>query len=194
MNIDVRPLTPGRWPDVEAIFNARGCGVARGCWCVFYRHTGRSPPRPPGVTLGELRRRELEGLAAEDPPPGLIGYRSGTPVGWISLGPREVFRRFERSPIRKPVDDQPVWSIICFVVPGQYRRQGVSRALLAGAIEYARARGVECLEAYPAEPEGDAADDTLFWGVRSLYDDAGFVEVARRRPNRPIVRLSLRRP
>ena len=124
MALTVRPLTPERFGDLEAIFEAKGCSVARGCWCMFYRVSGKSGPARPD----EIKRRSksaLKALAAQDPPPGLIGYRGHTPVGWISLGPREDYARLARSPVMKPVDDQPVWSIVCFVVPSAYRRQGV---------------------------------------------------------------------
>lgn len=48
----------------------------------------------------------------------------------------------------KPVDDKPVWSIVSFVVPAEFRHQGVATALLQGAIAYARKRGATLLEAY----------------------------------------------
>ena len=193
MAVVVRPLTPGRWPDLEAIFNARGCSVARGCWCMFYRHSGRLTDLRPGESQSERSRQELRALAGNDPPAGLIGYRGRTPVGWISFGPREDFAKLRRSPVMKPVDDQPLWSIVCFVVPSQYRRQGVATALLAGAIEYARRRGVTMLEAYPVDKKGMSADDSMWFGARSMYAAAGFEEVARRKPTRPVMRLSLGR-
>lgn len=191
MGIEIQPLTAARWPDVEAVFNARGCAQARSCWCVYYRHTGPAPPPPPGTTLRDQRRAELERLARQDPPPGLLAYQSGEPVGWISLGPREDFARLERSPVMKPVDERPVWSIVCFVVPPAHRHQGVARALLEGAIGYARRRGVETLEAYPVDAAGPVRDDSLWWGTQGMYRDAGFVEVARRKPMRPVMRLAL---
>ena len=113
------------------------------------------------------------------------------PVGWVSLGPREDFAKLRRSPVMKAVDDQPVWSIICFVVPAEHRGRGVARALLDGAIEYARGRGVSLLEAYPVDRAGRSRDDALWFGVKSMYDDAGFTEVARRKTARPVMRLSL---
>jgi len=91
----------------------------------------------------------------------------------------------------KPVDDQPVWSVICFVVPFEHRGQGVATELLAAAVAWARRQGVKLLEAYPVDKPGRAGDDTMWFGAKSMYDRAGFEEVARRKPQRPVVRLKL---
>jgi ribosomal protein S18 acetylase RimI-like enzyme len=190
VKITVRPLTPERWPDLETVFNARGCSIARGCWCMFYRRSGRQDP-PEGLGRSEANKNALKALAGADPPAGLIGYRGEVPVGWVTLGPREDYRKLQRSPVARPVDDQPVWSIVCFVVPAPYRHQGVATALLDGAIRHARRRGVGLLEAYPVDKPGRSPDDWLWHGAKSMYDRAGFVEVARRRPQRPVVRLTL---
>ena len=58
MKLTIAPLTPDRWSDLEAIFNARGCSVARGCWCMAYRLTG-SPDPPPGMTRAKANRARL---------------------------------------------------------------------------------------------------------------------------------------
>jgi ribosomal protein S18 acetylase RimI-like enzyme len=188
----VRPLTPSRWPDLEALFAAKGCSMARGCWCMAYRYSGKVPG-PAGVSVAECNRRGLRALAeAGKPPPGLIAYRGKEPVGWVSLGPREQFARLARSPVMRPVDDQPVWSIICFVVPPAHRHQGVAHALLAGAVAFAAQRGARLLEAYPID-KAERGDDAWMWfGAKSMYDRAGFTEVARRKPQRPVVRLAVR--
>ena len=190
MKIAVRPLTPERWPDLEAVFEARGCSIARGCWCMYYRESGRQA-LPPGVKPPQARKARLRALAEAGPPPGLIGYRGRTPVGWVTLGPRADFAKLARSPVMKPVDAAPVWSVVCFVVPAAYRHQGVATALLQGAIAYARKCGATLLEAYPIDKAERGADDWLWHGAKSMYDKAGFVEVARRRPARPVVRLAL---
>jgi ribosomal protein S18 acetylase RimI-like enzyme len=89
----------------------------------------------------------------------------------------------------KPVDGQPVWSVICFVVPTEYRGQGVARALLAGAVAYAKKCGARLIEAYPVDKPHRSHDDFMWFGAKSMYDKAGFSEVARRKPHRPVVRL-----
>lgn len=189
MKLTVRPLTPQRWPDLEALFNAKGCSVARGCWCMYYRRSGARGPLPAGTTQAQANRVDLKKLTDTGSPPGLIGYRGKVPVGWVSLGPREDYAKLKRSPVMKPVDDTPVWSIICFVVPAEHRGQGVARALLDGAITYAKKQGATLLEAYPVDKPGRSHDDFMWFGAKSMYDSAGFEEVARRKPQRPVVRL-----
>lgn len=189
--IVVRPLTPERWPDLEAIFQARGCSIARGCWCMYYRRSGKPPAPAPGETQSACSRRELQRLAAREPPPGLIGYRGTMPVGWVSLGPREDYAKLQNSPVMKPVDGLPVWSVVCFVVPAPFRGQGVARRLLAGAVAYTRQRGVRTLEAYPLDKAEPSAGQSSWFGSKAMYDQAGFHEVARRKPARPVVRLRL---
>jgi ribosomal protein S18 acetylase RimI-like enzyme len=189
MKIVIRPLTSDRWDDLEAVFGARGCSVARGCWCMAYRRSGgvgwdTSRPR--------ANRADLKALVDAGKSPGLLAYQGKVPVGWISLGPREEFLRLRRSPVMKPVDDQPVWSIVCFVVPSEFRGQGVAHALLDGGIAFARKKGARIVEAYPVDRPGRSSDDAMWFGPKSLYDRAGFVEVARRKPTRPVVRLKLK--
>jgi GNAT superfamily N-acetyltransferase len=192
MKIAVHPATPERWPDVEAVFKAKGCSVARSCWCMFYRRSGEAPSLPAGASRGESNRRSLRRLVDKGSVPGLIAYRDGAPVGWVSLAPREQFLRLEKSPVMKPVDDKPVWSVICFVVPAEHRGQGVARALLEAAVKFARKNGAKLVEGYPIDRPTRSSDDTMWFGSKSMYDRAGFEEVARRKPARPVVRLAVK--
>jgi ribosomal protein S18 acetylase RimI-like enzyme len=191
MQLAIHPLTPERWPDLEAIFNAKGCSIARQCWCMYYRRSGGRGKVPEGMTIAQFNRSQFRAVVDGGRPPGLIGYLDGTPVGWVSLGPREDYGRLANSPVMKPVDEKPVWSIVCFVVPSAYRGQGVARALLDGATAYARKHGAKLVEAYPVDLSVRDDAESLWFGTKSMYDDAGFEEVARRKPERPIVR---RRP
>jgi ribosomal protein S18 acetylase RimI-like enzyme len=191
VKLTVLPLTPDRWTDLEAIFGAKGCSIARGCWCMYYRRSGSQGELPPRTTRAQANRAQLKALVDSGQPPGLIGYRGKVPVGWVSIGPRQDYAKLARSPVMKPVDDQPVWSVICFVVPSQYRGQGVAQALLAGAVAYAKKQGAKLIEAYPVDKPSRSNDDFMWFGSKSMYDKAGFSEVARRKPARPVVRLPL---
>ena len=189
MRLTVLPVTHGRWADLEAVFKAKGCSVARGCWCMAYRRSGAEKLLAAGTSRAEANRADLKALVDAGKAPGLIAYRGKVPVGWVSLAPREEFARLKRSPVMKPVDDKPVWSVVCFVVPSAHRGQGVAHALLRGAIAYACKRGVALIEAYPVDKKGRSNDDIMWFGAKSMYDHAGFKEVARRKPTRPVVRL-----
>lgn len=191
MTIAIEPLTPARWADFEAVFTARGCSIARGCWCMAYRESGRTQADP-GCSIADSRKRRMRALVDAGPPPGLLAYVDGQPAGWVTLGPRGDFARLLRSPVMKPVDAQPVWSVVCFVVPKAWRGRGIAHALLHGAAAYARERGAIWLEAYPVDKPQRGADDWLWHGPLSMYVKAGFEEVARRKPTRPVVRLALR--
>jgi GNAT superfamily N-acetyltransferase len=92
----------------------------------------------------------------------------------------------------KPVDETPVWSIVCTYVAKAYRGKGYQHKLLAGAINYARDQGVRMLEAYPVDKPQRSHDDFMFFGSRSLYERAGFREVVRRSPTRLVMRRGLR--
>jgi len=186
LKLSVLPLTPDRWPDLETVFGAKGCSIARYCWCMAYRRSGSGD-----LVNAKANRAGLKARVDAGHQPGLIGYRGKDPVGWISLAPREEFARLQRSPVMKPVDDKPVWSVVCFVVPPEHRGQGVAHALLRGAIAYARKRGARLIEAYPVDKKGRSSDVSMWFGAKSLYDRAGFREVARRKPARPVVRLKV---
>jgi GNAT superfamily N-acetyltransferase len=188
MRLEVHPLTKDRWDDLVELFNRPGGSIVRGCWCMYYRKSGSSA----GPTTAEGNRRAMRSLVDAGRVPGLIGYRGGRPVGWVSLGPREDYARLKRSPVMKPVDERPVWSIVCFFVDRHERGQGVAEALLRAAVIHARENGVRLLEAYPVDKDERSHPDFVFFGAKRMYDRAGFKEVARRTPNRPVVRKQLR--
>jgi GNAT superfamily N-acetyltransferase len=182
-------LTNQTWTDLEELFDLRGGSIVRGCWCVYYRNTGKVTV---SQAAGSANKQQLHALVRSGVVPGLVGYADGAPVGWISLGPREDYRKLERSRVMKAVDDTPVWSIVCTYVARVHRGNGYQHKLLAGAIDYAREQGVRTLEAYPVDKPERSHDDFMFFGSRSLYERAGFREIVRRSPTRLVMRRGLR--
>jgi GNAT superfamily N-acetyltransferase len=187
MKLAVEPLTKERWGDLVDLFSRPGASMARGCFCMYYRKSG-----PSGVGPAAANRAALKSLLDKRTVPGLIGYEDGTPVGWVSLGPREEYVKLKRSPVMKPVDDAPVWSIVCFFVDRGARGKGVSEAMLNAAIAYARSQGATLLEAYPVDKSEESHPDSVWFGAKSIYDRAGFKEVARRKETRPVMRRAVR--
>ncbi len=186
---ETKPLTPTTWSDLEELFALPGGSIVRGCWCMFYRRTGQVST---SAAAGRDNKQQFCDLVEAGTVPGLVGYLHGSPVGWISLGPREDYLKLRRSPIMKPVDDKEVWSIVCTFVAKAQRGKGLQHHLLAAALDYARDSGVRLLEAYPIDKPERSHDDFMFFGSRGLYERAGFREVVRRSPTRVVMRRGLR--
>jgi GNAT superfamily N-acetyltransferase len=179
--VDVRPLTPARWADLEDLFGPNG--AVAGCWCMYWRIPGRDP-------YGPGNRAAFQARVDQDPPPGLLAYADDRAVGWVQVGRRQEFVRIERSRHLGPIDETPVWSVNCFYIRRGHRRHGVGAALLDAAIAFARDHDAAGLEAYPVDRRGSSAGE-LYTGVPSMFLARGFREVARRHPSRPILRLAL---
>lgn len=176
-------LTPNRWSDFETLFGPRGaCG---GCWCMWYRLKRSEFEKQKGGG----NKKAMKSLIDSGNAPGILAYLDGKPVGWCSLAPRKEFSTLKRSRILKPIDEEPVWSIICFFVEKSHRRKGLNIALLTAAIDFAKQRGAKILEGYPVEPKKNPMPDVFaFYGLASAYKKAGFKECLRRSETRPIMR------
>jgi ribosomal protein S18 acetylase RimI-like enzyme len=196
VTLEIRPLTRERLPDLAALFGQGG--DPKWCWCSYFRV--RSVDFASATPAGNRRvlTRAVDATAAEGRSPGLVAYRDGEAVGWVSVGPRDDYARLQRSKVLAAVDDRPVWSIVCFVVSRTARGQGVANALLDAAVDYAREHGATLLEAYPIETDGGRVPAAhAYKGTLGMFERAGFRVVDRRQfnatsPVRPIVRRAIR--
>jgi GNAT superfamily N-acetyltransferase len=183
LTVEIHPLTPDRWDDLVTLFGPKG--AQEGCWCMYFRQTAKEWKEMKGEPNRQAMRERVDGGEV----PGLIAYVGGSPAGWVSMAPRETFVRLETSRILKPVDDEPVWSIVCFFVAKAHRRSGITVVLLKAAVDHAKAHGARIVEGYPVEPKDDRyADAFAYHGLASAFLKAGFTEVARRSEKRPIMR------
>ncbi len=187
----VEPLSADRFDDLAALFEEGG--DPSWCWCIYFRKRGLSWSNSTPAD----NRAELQRLTSNEIKPGLVAYREGRAVGWVSLAPRADYGRLTTAKILAPLDEKPVWSIVCFVVSRSARRQGVGHALLEAAISYARTQGATTLEAYPVATErGRVPPANAFHGTQAMFERAGFSVVEVRRwsstsPPRPIMRLEI---
>jgi GNAT superfamily N-acetyltransferase len=197
-DLEIKPLTPERLPDLAGLFEQGG--DPKWCWCAYFRvrgisFSGASKTRHRTILETATREGDAEGRA-----PGLVAYAGDEAVGWISIGPRDDYERLAHSTVLAPVDDTPVWSIVCFVVGRQARGRGIARALLDAGVAFAREHGARMLEAYPTDvPKGKRIPSAeVYRGTLTMFERAGFKIVAwRTGPGaatpRPIVRRATRR-
>ncbi|MFD3515624.1 GNAT family N-acetyltransferase [Streptomyces sp. NPDC058657] len=171
MTIEVRPASV--FEDVRAVIGPKSPG-ANVCWCLSYR----LPAALNNTLRGPARGEYMAALCAEQPPPGVLAHDDGEPVGWAAVAPR-AGTSFARSRSIPHVDDLPVWSLWCIRVRPGHRKRGISHALIAGAVEFARERGAPALEAYPLDNGGARVDLTMAYaGLRKNFERAGFVHAA----------------
>ncbi|SBS74808.1 GNAT family N-acetyltransferase [uncultured Microbacterium sp.] len=188
--ITIVPASPDRFADVEQALTGGGDGAS--CWCQWWMLSASQFNATTRDERHDMLRTQAEGPLA----PGLIGYVDGEPAGWVKVAPRTSqprlarTRAFAASPT--PFEDETAWAVSCFVVRREHRGQGLSAALLEAALGHARANGARVIEAYPLDTAVQkATTNDLYHGSLSTFLAAGFREVARPKPNRPIVSLSL---
>ncbi|MFF0745943.1 GNAT family N-acetyltransferase [Streptomyces sp. NPDC004111] len=171
MTIEVRPAS--EFADVRAVLGPKSPD-ATVCWCLSYR----IPSALNNRLRGPARGAHMAELCAEQPPPGVLAHDGDEPVGWAAVAPR-ADTSFARSRKIPYVDDLPVWSLWCVRVRPGHRKRGISHALIAGAVEFARAQGAPAVEAYPLD-SGDAKVDLTmaYAGIRKNFERAGFVHAA----------------
>lgn len=140
-------------------------------------------------TKNGINKERMRKAVSSGSPAGIMAFMDDKAIAWAAFAPRADFSRFERSRVHKPIDDARVWSIPCLFVDRKYRKRGISVALLEGVIEYARANGIDVLEAYPVIPtDGKLPDTFAYYGLYTAFEKAGFRIVDQTSKNRPMVR------
>ena len=168
MTWETHPVTPDRFEAFADVIN--GSRRANHCWCLSHRLRAREIEELGGGSREQAVRR----LCEREHPPGVVTYRDGEPVGWCNIGPRTEITRLSGSRLIRPVDDLPVWSIVCVVVRPGHRRQGVTAPLFEGAVAYAASFGAPAVEAYPVDPPGRMDLTMAFVGTKAMFVRAGF--------------------
>jgi GNAT superfamily N-acetyltransferase len=159
---DVRTMVGPKRPDANV------------CWCLSYRIPNALNRELAGPARGEY----VEKLCGRTVAPGVLAYRGDEVVGWAAVAPRAE-TTFANSRKIPHVDDLPVWSVWCIRVRPGYRGQGISHALLAGAVDFARAHDAPAVEGYPVDNRGAKVDLTMAYvGTKALFERAGFTQAA----------------
>jgi len=145
------------------------------CWCLSWR----LPSKENRELKGTARADKVRELCARDLAPGVLAYRDGEVAGWAGIAPRAELHPFANSRKIPHIDDLPVWSLWCIRVRPGFRGQGVTSALIDGAVDYARVSGAPAVESYPVENAGQKVDLTMaFVGTRAMFERAGFTKAA----------------
>ncbi len=189
---EIHPLTPDRWSDLVDLFGPER-GANSGCWCMWPFLRGKDW----NALSRDERREAFKAKATDGPAPGLLVYRDGQAVGWVALGPRENYVRFQLSKVTRPLesDDRELirstFAITCFYVRSGYRKSGLMSELLAAGVDHAVERGAKVVDACPIDTDRPSQWGEGFVGFTPVFRHGGFEEIARRSPRRPLMRRYL---
>jgi GNAT superfamily N-acetyltransferase len=195
MSVVVHPATPDRWEDVVKVFGRRGDDPSW-CWCQLFLR-GAEPEVATPAASPDNRRSLEEEIGHAVVPPGLVAYLDGQPVGWTRVGPRSGFPRLgdNRALAKVLTEDPGAWWVTCFAVDAGHRRSGIGGALLDAAVSFARDHGATAVEAHPVDVASLRAakvgGSAIFTGTMAMFAAAGFREIGRTYPTRPVMRLPL---
>lgn len=185
--IEIHALTSDRWDDLVDLFGPK-VGANSGCWCMWWRMSSadwRVVPR-------NEKRDRFRAIVKAGPPPGILAYQGERAIGWCAVGPRTTLPRLQTSRVARPLDQpEGIWAVNCFFVRSGWRERKMMGLLLDGALEFARGLGAKIVEACPLDTDRKLVWGEGFVGIASVFQRAGFVEVARRTPTRPLMRLAL---
>ena len=189
MSLRIEPATEERWDDVAAAFGRQASNPGS-CWCQRFRVHGAPTNR-------DALQSELHAASV---PIGLLAYVDDQPVGWTRVVPRATLPGVlkNRALRRILVKDETAWWVTCFVVRREHRGTGVGMALLAAAVSHARRNGASALEGHPVDvgrlQASKVSGSALFTGTLSMFKAAGFREIGRTYPSRPVMRFDFTAP
>jgi GNAT superfamily N-acetyltransferase len=187
VDLTVHPATSERWDDLVQVFGRRASNPDS-CWCQRFRVHHDSSNR-------DALQHEIDEAVVSV---GLLAYFNGLPGGWTRVVPRASLPGILKNrALRRVLDDDPnAWWVTCFAVAPEYRRVGVGLALLRAAAEHAGAHGASVVDGHPVDVKrlqaSRVSGSALFTGTLTTYESAGFREIGRTYPSRPVMRLDLR--
>lgn len=172
MTIDVRPAHD--FDDMATMFAPKK-PESSVCWCLSWRLSSKENR----ALTGTQRADKVRELCSRKLAPGVLAHLDGEVAGWAGIAPRADLHPFANSKKIPHVDDLPVWSLWCIRVRPGFRKQGITEALIEGAVAYAKASGAPAVESYPVDNAGERVDLTMaFVGTRSMFERSGFTKAA----------------
>ena len=181
-DLSFKPLKRNLWTDLEELFGPRG--ACADCWCMFWKLRGKAYEQAKGFETRQMHKSIIDSGTVT----GLLAYLHGDVVGWVAVEPRSAYPKLAHAHALKPVDDRSVWSVTCFFVAKNYRKMGITVELLKAAVDHVGSQGGKIVEGYPVDAKRDMPAPLIYTGTASAFQQAGFQEVARHTPTRPIFR------
>lgn len=190
----VVPLSLDVFEAWKKLFEASGTG----CFCRYWHFEGTKNDWLARCAFDAPTnaQEQRDRLMADSPEAlGLVALdeEGRTALGWLKLAPRQAVPKLRRLPVYKNLalgEDGNVFAIACLLVAPTHRRSGVAKALIQGAVDYARSRGAQAVEAYPRHAKEPISDEEAWMGPERVYQALGFKPFQGENPY-PVYRVDL---
>lgn len=179
-DVQIRPVGPTMWEDVEQLFEERG--GPKSCWCMVWRDYARAAE----LVDKAARKTGMRDRVKKGEKVGLVAFLDDKAVAWCSVAPRATFKKSLDGVA--PQEGCKTWSLTCLFVKRTHRGEGLSVRLIEAAIEYARSQGAATLDAYPVDPDSPSY---RFCGFKPQFDRLEFETVGKVGSRRYLVRWTL---
>lgn len=173
-----KPVTKTNWSDFVTLFESKGCPSY--CWCMPWRRMDKGKSR----SSKSDKKATMKDLVDGGTPIGLLCYDAGEPVAWCSIASRESHRPLGGD---ETLDD--VWSLTCFFIKREHRKQNLTRQLISEAMNYAKMNGAKYVEAYPVDPDSPSY---RFMGFKHVFEEMSYQFVHKAGKRRHVMVHSLK--
>lgn len=165
----VRALDAETWPAFAQL--VEHCdGFPSGCWCMGFHSEGLDTT----ADHAAINRARKEARVVAGTAHAALVFDDDSCIGWCQFGPADDLTRIKsRAAYERTMTTLPDWRIACCYSAKGYRRQGVARAALEGALQMIAALGGGRVEGYP-ESAGAVPAGFLYNGALSTYEQLGF--------------------
>jgi hypothetical protein len=163
-------LTEETWEAFCALVEANN-GVWGGCWCMGFHPEGLD--RTSALHNRENKHRHVRQGTVHQ----VLVFDGKDCVGWCQYGtPAELPTINNAKAYAKELTELPDWRIGCIFTGKGYRRNGVARAAVSGALSAIKAAGGGLVEAYPEQVEGREPQRGAYFhtGPENLFEELGF--------------------
>lgn len=172
------PLDKTTWNDFEQLFESKG--ILKNCWCMVWRMTKEERKN----NTGKFRKRFLKQRVDDGIPVGLLVYDNEEVVGWCSIAPKKT----HNSGLGGDTTLEKVWSLTCFFIHSDYRKQGLNHLFILEAKKYAAKKGAQYIEAYPVEKDSPSY---RHMGFVETFEKEGFLHTGKTGKRRRVMLFEL---
>ncbi len=192
--LEIRPLDADTWDAFVALCDRHGGGGFGGCYCTWFHravHGGATKDGPP-PSADRTRLYKQDRVANGNAHAALV-FDADVAVAWAQYGSQDELPGIShRQDVAAAGADWADWRITCVFVDRAYRRRGVARVAIDGALSLIAAAGGGRVESYPQDTAGRTISASfLYNATRSVFEEAGFEYVCGKGKNHCIVRTTV---